>query len=369
MKIEELNRASEGDTLELEGTVFRLKEPNSNDFDGEIIWGQFIVLKDDSGEQGAWLKLGAKEDRVAKGTKIKIKGKLGKEYTTSRGAKARSINNCDFEVLEAGQAPTQSSAKSTKQSSESPTQNGKVDDKVWREKDLRMARESALKNITQFVVAKMVKLEDRFKYAQEDVDFIYEDMRLTSEDITKEFGGTTKEEPKEESKEEKIEKAREAVGKTEFKPASTKQKNIIFGYRDEKGWHKGIIESRYVEKDEIKEIGDPKNLSVEKASEWIELWWGEEGNPEDIGARKQREIDNPRDKNGKLVNALVKGDKTSLAKDILIDEINALRRENFLNDDVKFEEELGYNPRLENLTEKELSALKALLKKYHPKDW
>ena len=78
-------RASEGDTIELEGKVFRMKAPNSNDFDGEIVWGQFIVLKDDTGEQGCWLKLDSQEDKVTKGTHITINGKLGKEYKDSRG--------------------------------------------------------------------------------------------------------------------------------------------------------------------------------------------------------------------------------------------------------------------------------------------
>ena len=86
MKVEEVkSRASEGDIIELEGKVFRLKEPNSNDFEGEIVWSQFVVVKDDTDEIGCWLKLGSKEDKVAKGTSIKIKGKLGKEYKTSRG--------------------------------------------------------------------------------------------------------------------------------------------------------------------------------------------------------------------------------------------------------------------------------------------
>ena len=130
-----------------------------------------------------------------------------------------------------------------------------------------------------------------------------------------------------------------------------------------------MIDSRYIDKEEIKKIGDPKKLSVEAAHEWIEFWWGEEGNPEDIGARKQREVDNPRDKNGKPVDALIKGDKTSLTKDILVDEVYALRRENRLNNDDKFRDEIGYNPILEELTEKDLAKLKEILQHYHPKDW
>jgi len=384
MKIEEMPRASEGDTIELEGKVFRLKAPNSNDFDGEIVWSQFVVLKDSTGEQGCWLKLDSEENKVTKGTQISIKGKLGKEYTTSRGKKARSINNCDFEVIGKVQAPAESSGQSSGQSSQSgtTTQSG-TKDNYWEKKfkyevlrdpkvQLLITNQCAIKAVTELAKIPPSKVftikvhteKDFFAFADKIVKHIYGgNLELMVETAVSVLGGEIKEE---ETKEERTKKAKDIVGKTEFKPATEKQKNVIFGYRDENGWHKGIIESRYIEKHEIKEIGDPKKLSVEKAGEWITFWWGDQSDPEDIGTRKQREKDNPRDENGKPVGALVKGDKTSLAKDVLIDDINALRRENYLNDDIKFEKEMGYTPKLENLTEEELSKLKGLLKLYNP---
>jgi len=365
MKVEEVKqRASKDDIVELEGKVSHAQKPN----EGQYGWSQFIGVKDSTGEQNCWIKLGGEEDKVTKGTSIKIKGKLGEEYEDRKTKKmVRSINNCDFEVVGKVQAPAQSSGKSSG--------NGNGRDNYWEKKfewdkhvQFVIIRECAIKAVTELAkipssktfTIKVHTEKDFFIFADKIQDYIRK--RLTSEDITKEFGGTAKEE----TKEERTKKAEGIVEETRFRPASTAQKKIIFGYRDKEGWHKGIIESRYIEKHEIKEIGDPKSLSVEKASEWIEFWWGEQGNPDDIGARKQREIDNPRDENGKLVNALVKGDKTSLVKDILIDDINALRRENFLSDDVKFEKEMGYTPKLENLTEEELSKLKGLLKHYNP---
>lgn len=375
MKVEEMPRASEGDTIELEGKVFRLKEPNSNDFDGEVVWGQFVVLKDDTGEQGCWLKLDSKEDNVTKGTQISIKGKLGKEYTTSRGKKARSINNCEFEVVGKVQEPAQSSVSSGNGNGTKDNYwEKKFDWEVKKDKRVQflIVRQCAIKCATELAVAKIAKgnkgdsLKDKtyFECADRIVDWVYK-KELTSEDITEEFGGT-KEEIEEENKEERTEKAEEIVGKTRFKPASTKQKNVIFGYTDKEGYHKGHIDSRYIETEEIKKLGAPKKLSLEKANEWIDFWWGEQGNPEDIGARKQREIDNPRDENGVPINALVKGDKTSVAKDVLVDAIYALRRENRLNDDEKFKEVMGYNPKIEELTEAECIKVKALLKNYVP---
>lgn len=381
MKIEEMPRASEGDTIELEGKVFRLKEPNSNDFDGEIVWGQFVVLKDETGEQGCWLKLASQANDVTKGVVISIKGKLGKEYTTSRGKKARSINNCDFEVIEIVQGSAQSSKSTTEKPTTQSTQGNGRDD-YWTKKfewdklvHFSIIRECAIKAVTELAkippsktfLIKVHTEKDFFVFADKIQDYIRK--KITSEDIIKEFGGTAKEEKeetKEETKEERTKKAKEIVGKTEFKPASTKQKNIIFGYTDKEGFHKGMIDSRYIETEEIKKIGDPKKLSVEEASAWIEFWWGEQGNPEDIGARKQRELDNPRNENGKPVNALVKGDKTSISKEVLVDDIYALRREHRLNDDVKFKKLMGYNPKIEELTEAELTKLKGILKRYVP---
>jgi hypothetical protein len=350
IEIKEMSRASEGDTIEFEGKVFRANDPNS----GQYGWSQFIVVKDATGEQGCWLNLEGEEDKVTKGSTIRIKGKVGKEYKNKQGKMDRSVNNCQFEV---GEAPVQSSTQSS---------NGTKDNYwekkfIWDQKvHFSIIRECAIKAVTELAkissktfLIKVHTEKDYFKFSDKIVDYICR--KLKTEDIA--------EEP---TKEEKIKKAREVVGETEFKPASTKQKRIIFGYKDKEGYHKGIIDSRYIETDEIKKIGDPKKLSVEKASEWIEFWWGEEGNPDDIGARKQREIDNPRDDNGAPVDALVKGDKTSVSKDIIVDEIYALRRENRLNDDNKFKKEIGYNPKIEELTEAECLKLKDLLKRYVP---
>ena len=363
MKVEEIKpRASEGDVIELEGKVSFAKKPNSRDFEGTTVWSQFVVLKDDTGEQGAWLKLDSPEDKVSKGSSIKIKGKLGEEYEDNKGVMKRSINNC--ELIGKTQAPAQSSS--------TPKNGNGTKDNYWEKKfkyeverdpkvQLAIARQCAIKAVTELskTLSKNFPIKskkDFFGFADEIVNYIYK-KTISSENIV--TGESTKE--------EKIKKTREVVGETEFKPASTKQKNVIFGYKGKDGkFKKGMIDSRYITTEEIKEIGDPKKLSVEEAGEWITFWWGEEGNPEDIGARKQREIDNPRDENGKPVGALVKGDKTSVAKDILVDEIYALRRENRLNDDDKFKEVMGYNPKIEELTEAECTKLKGLLKNYVP---
>ena len=376
MKIEEIKpRASEGDTIELEGKVAFAKKPNSKDFEGTTVWSQFIVLKDDTGEQGAWLKLVSPEDKASKGTSIKIKGKLGEEYEDNKGVMKRSINNC--EVVGKTQAPAQSSVKSS-------TSNG-TKDNYWEKKfkyeverdpivQLVIVRQCAIKAVTELAVQhlankKPLPEKDFFEFAIKMEKHIFRDLVLKESVLT--FGGKItgvkkNGTPKVETKEEKIEEAEEIVGETRFRPASTEQKKYIYGYRnnDDK-WCRGIIESRYMTKPEIREIGDPNKLSLEDATEWLLWWWGPD---KKSGERKKREKENPID-DIKESGGLVKGGKTSLVKEVLIDDINALRRENFLSDDVKFKEELGYNPELEELTEKELKTLKGLLKNYHPKDW
>jgi len=366
IEIKEMPRASEGDTIELEGKVFKLKEPNSNEFEGKVVWSQFIVIKDPTGEQGAWLKLDSEGDKVSKGATLKIKGKVGKEYKDSKGVTKRSLNNCEFEGDRKEEVTREGSTGGN-------GSNGSKDD-YWEKKfewdkkvHFSIVRECAIKAVTELAkiesktfLIKVHTEKEYFEFADKIRDYICK--RITSEDITKEFGGTTKE--------ERIEKARDAVGDTEFRPASTLQKNKIFGYRDEKGWHKGMIESRFITKEEIREIGSPEKLSVEKASEWLSLWWGV---GDEVGERAKREIDaqdkEPIKKHLEKNEPLIKGDKTSLMKDILVEEVYALRRENFLSDDEKWEDEMGYNPIIEELSEEDLTKLKEILQHYHPKEW
>jgi hypothetical protein len=377
IEIKEMSRASEGDVIELEGKVTKAIKPNSNDFEGKLVWSQFIVLKDETGEQGCWLKLDSENDKVPKGISLKIKGKVGKEYEDSKGAMKRSLNNCTFEGDKKEVGSTQD--------------NGGNKDDYWNKKleldlerfewdkkrDLRnqmiIARECAFKAATELVCAANVEgatFDKIFTLSDKIKGHYFKDREITNEDIVKEFGGITKE--------ERIEKAREVVGDTEFKPATTLQKNKIFGYRDEKGWHKGIIESRFITKEEIREIGSPEKLSVEKASKWLGFWWGL---GDEIGERAKREIEaqGQEDESREVVDSvkeslskkesILKGNKTSVAKDILVDEVYSLRRENLLNDDEKFEKEMGYSSNLKALSEKDLLLLKEILKHWHPKNW
>ncbi|MHA1420447.1 MAG: hypothetical protein ACTSPO_16140, partial [Candidatus Heimdallarchaeaceae archaeon] len=58
----------------------------------------------------------------------------------------------------------------------------------------------------------------------------------------------------------------------------------------------------------------------------------------------------------------------TITKDVLIDDIQALRKKLFLEDDAKFTKAIGYNTNFKNWTEKELGKLKDILKDWKP-DW
>ena len=374
MKVEEIKpRASEGDIVELEGKVSHAQKPN----EGQYGWSQFIGVKDDTGEQNCWIRLEGEEDKVTKGTSISIKGKLGEEYKDRKTKEmVRSINNCEFEVVGKVQEPAQSSGGTVRA-------NGNGKDNYWEKKfewekkmqirkQFLIARQCAIKTAVELIKTPIKDLpkeitkkpiRNLFEFADRIVDYIYK------HPITQEVPEKVLENVPENTKEERIEEAREVVGDTEFRPASIKQKNYIFGYRNEKDeFCKGIIDSIYMETPEKREIGDPKKLSLKDASEWLLWWWGPD---KKSGERAKREKEKPLSKvsKEKETKSIVKGDKTSVAKDVLVDDINAWRRENFLIDDKKFKEELGYNPDLEKLSEEDLLKIKELTKHYHPKSW
>lgn len=376
IEIKEMPRASEGDTIELEGRITKAIKPNSNEFEGKVVWSQFVVLKDETGELGCWLKLDSEGDKVPKGISLKVKGKVSKEYKDSKGVMKRSLNNCTFEGDKKAIGSTQDNGD--KGGYWSKKLELDLERFEWdKKRDLRnqmiIARECAFKAATELVCAENVEgatFEKIFTLSDKIKSHYFKDKEITSEDIVKEFGGTTKE--------ERIEKARETVGETEFRPATTLQKNKIFGYRDKEGWHKGMIESRFITKEEIREIGSPEKLAVGRASVLLSWWWGID---DEIGERAKRGIEaqgkeeEPREVVDTVKESLskkesiLKGKETSVTKDILIDEVSALRRENFLSDDEKFKEEMGYNPHLEELSEKDLILIKEVLKHWHPKNW
>ena len=300
IKINEMSRASEGDTIELEGKVFRLKEPNSNDFEGTIVWSQFIVLKDETGEQGCWLKLDSAEDKVSKGSSIKIKGKVGKDYKDNRGNTKRSINNCDFEV-DKMQAPVQSSTQSSAGNGNGTKDNYWEKKFIWDQKvHFSIIRECAIKAVTELAkisgktfLIKVHTEKDYFEFSDKIVDYICKKRTET----------------KGERKEERIKKAREVVGDFATQPQKDKIYGIVicekcgtrvYGFKCPKCKiadniriaKKGFIHSHLLTKDDFKNDMKPtmnpdKLTKIDAMIIWD--WWLGNKDEEVIGERAKRE--------------------------------------------------------------------------------
>ena len=73
------------------------------------------------------------------------------------------------------------------------------------------------------------------------------------------------------------------------KPATPRQKDYIYGYKDKKdNWVKGIIESHLITKKEVEYIGKSEKLIIEKANKVLTWWWGNK-EKNIVGEREKRE--------------------------------------------------------------------------------
>jgi len=121
---------------------------------------------------------------------------------------------------------------------------------------------------------------------------------------------------------------------------------------------KQIISSHLLAKDELKRINEylETGMTKQKASEIIGWWLG----------NKEKGIEGVRSKREKKEKASKAKENKETEKDKLIEEINSLRHENFLDNDEKFYRDLKLNKKLEEHTEKELKEIIDKLKEYVP---
>jgi len=389
-KVKELPNGVNGITIE--GRI--IKTPGSPR-DSEFGWSQMVILKDDTAEIGSWINIESAETAYKVGQYLKVQGKVSK-YVKG-GKQGISLNNGKVleEIIKDDDV---SQAKPIEQPISQPTtqpitppqkevKREYTKDDYWYDKTLReiennkcIVRECAIKAVSEQVARNNpFAITDKtmfFGFADEIIDYIYNEGKITSEDITREFGGTTREE----TKEERIEKAREIVKNTDPNMASQAQKDMV----------EKIIKSRYIKKEELDNISGKESKTLEEArvmaleninkitkvnaDRYISYWFG---NGEKIGERAERELiakaeeeeeaspfiteRNPIQKNDP-------NDDTSLTKDLLIEVIQKQRKELHLEDDEKFEKTIGYNPDLKQLTEEKLLKLKNLLKDWKP-EW
>ena len=413
-------KAKEGDNgLEIEGKVAYAQAPKTMNFGDEEVIKQFIVIKDDTGEQGCNATLKSRKDKICKATYIKFRGTVSKEYKDKKGEFKRSLNGYKVDETVKAENFREEENVSQEKPKQSPTNTQPINqptektypgekitrkeytkDDYWRDKALRdiennkcIVRECAIKAATEIASrggSLITSEEDYYKWADNVVDYIYNgcngnNEKITSKAITKEFGGTAVEEKTKERlgnlgnnvvtfKEQKIAQAKELVRNPHLtepvndKMASVKQKKQIYGYIDEEGKKiGGMVDSRYIKEGEVKNIGEWQDLTKAQAIRYWNYWYGKE---EEVGERDKRELEAKEKEGNPFVTKeqpLEKKDpKSNLTKDVLIDDIQAKRKELFLEDDAKFKKEMGYNTDFEAWTEKDLTKLKNLLKDWKP---
>lgn len=135
-------------------------------------------------------------------------------------------------------------------------------------------------------------------------------------------------------------------------PASPKQIDFIYGTKDKKG----IVDSRFITKEEVKRVGKKAKLDIEKASKILAWWWGDK-DKNIIGEREKRE------KNPKT------GDSDFERREALVKEILALMKKNFIHKAIQKKMYKKYQKSdITELAYEELEELKEMLEHYVP-DW
>ena len=148
----------------------------------------------------------------------------------------------------------------------------------------------------------------------------------------------------------------EEKAELEFKSASDKQKDFIFGV----GKKKGIVHSHLITAKEVEHIGKPEDLSMEKADKILKWWWG----------NKEKNIIGEQEKREKEEKANPKKGKNDLERrGELMKEVLDLMEENHIKPPErrkmykKFQKD-----EIIKLAYEELEELKVLLDNYVP-DW
>lgn len=135
-------------------------------------------------------------------------------------------------------------------------------------------------------------------------------------------------------------------------PASDKQIDFIYGTKDKKG----IVDSSFITKEEVKRIGKKEKLDIEKASKVLAWWWGDK-DKNIIGEREKREK-NPRT-----------SDNDFERRGQLMKEVLDLMKKNYIKKpEAKKMYKKFQKDEIIKLTKEELVELKGLLEHYVP-DW
>jgi len=208
MKISGIDNLDVGmSNIEIEGEVVYTDQPENKkgiskktnkpyDF-----WSQWVVIQDDTGKIGCSVSIDKEEYKLDKGVVARVKGKLkewkgkrkieGKLVAISKGDRVTDVQQEVAEEYfekkakeekppERGYGEYQAEEKDKEESvkpylyPQLPLQiKVKEKDNVWEAKDLRIARECAIKAVTELVANKIMESKDFFVFANTIVKYIY----------------------------------------------------------------------------------------------------------------------------------------------------------------------------------------------------
>lgn len=198
--------------IEIEGKVTYEKSPRNITGDNERghfdFWSQFVVIEDSTGKIGCNVSIEKEEYRLKKGVIARVKGKL-ESYKDKNGEVQKSLKGKLIGISEGGKTTDVELEVAEEYFDKKAKEEEKVKlaekpaSNIWEAKDLRIARECAVKAVTDLVCAKIMKSYYFFTFADTIVKYIYNGV-----------------EKQEESKADRIKKAREIVeapGKVEVR--------------------------------------------------------------------------------------------------------------------------------------------------------
>jgi len=228
MKISGIDNLDVGmSNIEIEGKVTYEKAPRHIEGDNERghydFYSQFVVIDDGTGKIGCNVSIEKETYRLKKGVMARVKGKL-EEYKDKNGEMQKSLK-CSLVGISKGDKTTDVQLEVAKEFFDDKAKEEKTapvakptetpSNNIWEAKDLRIARECAVKAVTELVCAKVMKSKDFFTFSDTIVKYIYNGLPETPKE-------NKKEEPV--TKEEKLALARHIAkgkGKLELREGST----------------------------------------------------------------------------------------------------------------------------------------------------
>lgn len=200
MKINGINNLDVGmSNIEIEGEVTYTMAPRFVEGDNEKghyeFYSQFVVIEDETGKIGCSITIEKEEYKLEKGVIARVKGKL-EEYKDKKGQMVKKIQGKLVGISKGGKvtdvqqevAEEFFEEKRTEAMKNQIIKENKLTEKIkanqitsepidkndiWEAKDLRIARECAVKAVTELAVAKIITGTDFFHFANTIVKYIY----------------------------------------------------------------------------------------------------------------------------------------------------------------------------------------------------